>query len=435
MAVPLRTRTLARVVFALALFGILAVTHLALQVQSGFANGCTGLETVDLAVVDAAPTVSDCAAVATGEYKDFLGVSNILWGLGFYIIVAMLRLGYGIMGDDRLRLAAFGVVGVGFLYTLRLVYLQAVVIGSFCILCMVSAVTVTALLALHLWEHRKLQSGTRHSAPPPTTSASLRPYAAIAGVFAILLAADIALAGGEAPEASGGDEAVASGAGNEANPNTPTSIEPPLPNGCAFDLQFPPVADLSAFVDNPSEGTGSVTVVEIFDPNCPHCRDLHEALRPVKEANQNTATFYAVPFPLRQQSVGQAAALSWAQMQSEQAFFNLQEELFRRQDATWGMTMEELRVAANAVDLDGPSLIATLQNEEQAEPVLARVRANSEAVQAALARPGNPGISVPKLIVNGRVIAGTNEAYSERCLNQFIADASAPATAPEAVVE
>ncbi|MEL6614729.1 MAG: vitamin K epoxide reductase family protein [Bacteroidota bacterium] len=434
MAVPLRTRTLARVLFAVALFGILAVTHLALQVQSGFANGCTGLETVDLAVVDAAPTASDCAAVATGEYKDFLGISNILWGLGFYILVALARLGYGITGDDRLRKAAFGLVGVGFVYTLRLVYLQAFVIGSFCILCMISAATVTTLLLLHVLEQRKLSTGARHSAPPPTRSASLRPYAAVAGVFAILLAADIALAGGEAPEANA-TPPVASGEGTDTRVDAPASIAPPLPGGCAYDPQFPPVADLSAFVDNPSEGTGPVVVVEIFDPNCPHCRDLHEALRPVKEANQNTATFYAVPFPLRQQSVGQAAALSWAMLQSEQAFFNLQEEMFRRQNSTWGMTLDEIREAANAVDLDGPSLVATLQNEEQAEPVLARVRSNSEAVQAALARPGNPGISVPKIIIGGRVVAPTNESYSERCLNQFIADANAPADAPEAVVE
>ena len=430
MAVPLRTRTLAAVLFGVALLGVLVVTHLGLQVRAGFPNGCTGLGGVDYTALGAAPEASGCANVATGEYKDFLGVSNILWGLGFYVVVALLRLFYGMSGDDRLRKAAFGAVGLGFLYTLRLVYLQAFVIGSFCILCMTSAAIVTALLLLHVVEQRKLASGERHSAPPPARGVALRPYAAIAGVFAVLLAADVALAGGEPPEAVAADVSTPA-SGDDAAGEQAVSLTPALPNGCAYDPQYGPVVDLDPFLDNPSKGSGPVTVVEVFDPNCSHCRSLHETMRGVIEANGDAATFYSVAFPLRQPTVAQAAALNWARGQDR--YFELKDEMFERQDATWGMEMDELRDAANDVGLDGPSLIATLQNPESdvVQGLLADVQEDADAVQDALAGQ----VSTPKLIINGRIVAPTTESYSERCLNQFIAEAGAPADAPAAVVE
>ena len=432
MSVPLRTRTLAAVIFGVALFGILVVTHLGLQVRAGFPNGCTGLGGVDYTAVTTATEASGCADVATGEYSDFLGLSNILWGLGFYTIVGLLRLFYGISGDDRVRMAAFGVVGVGFLYTLYLVYLQAVVIGSFCPLCMTSAATVTVLLALHLLEQRKLATGERHSAPPPPRAAAVRPYAVAAGAFAVLLAADVALAGDPAPEAPENGNAQASGESDREEGAPPTTLTPTLPSGCAYDPQFGPVANLEPFLDNPSKGTGPVQVVEIFDPNCPHCRDLHETMRGVIQDNAGAATFYSVAYPLRQPTVAQATSLYWAN--DRERYFELKDQMFERLDASWGMELDELRDAANAVGLDGPSMVASLQNaadDAAMQGYLAEVQEDAEAVQAAL----NNQISTPKLIINGRIVAPTAEAYTERCLNQFIADAGAPAEAPAAVVE
>ncbi|OZC02124.1 vitamin K epoxide reductase family protein [Rubricoccus marinus] len=432
MAVPARIRTYSRILFAVALFGILVVTHLSLQIDKGFADGCAGLgATIDTAALSAAPEAA-CAAVATGEYKDFLGVSNILWGLGFYLIVALLRLGFGMTGNDTLRKAAFGVVAVGFLYTLRLVYLQAFVIGSFCVLCMMSALTVTVLLILHVLEHRKLASGVRHSAPPPTRGAALVPYGAIAGVFVLLLGADFALAGGGGGDVPSTTPEADALAGRDTRVDAPAELAPALPSGCAYDPQYAPLGDLSAFMDNPSEGSGSVSVIEVFDPNCPHCRDLNNALKPVVAANLNTATFYSVAFPLRQPTVAQAAALVWAEQKGK--YFEFKQALFERQDASWGMSQDELRDTANSVGLDGPSLIATLNDQAQVESILASVQADATAVQEALTIPG-VGLSTPKLIIGGRVIAPTNESYSENCLNQFIAEASSPASAPAAVVE
>src|SRR5690606_10619735 len=151
MARPVPARNpagiLPRVLFGLALFGVLVVTHLWLQKEAGFAAGCSGF--ADVSVTSLAETMREepgCATVTNSVYATFLGVSNLVWGLLFYAAVALLRLAHAATGDDRLRLASFGLVGAGFLYTLYLVYLQAAVIGAFCVLCMTSAVTVTLLL-------------------------------------------------------------------------------------------------------------------------------------------------------------------------------------------------------------------------------------------------------------------------------------------------
>ncbi len=431
MAVPARIRTYSRILFAVALFGILVVTHLSLQIEKGFVDGCAGLgATIDASAMDAAPEAA-CAAVATGEYADFLGLSNILWGLGFYIIVALLRLGFGVTGNDTLRKASFGVVAVGFLYTLRLVYLQAFVIGSFCVLCMMSAATVTVLLILHVLEHRKLASGA--ATREPVAASPFVPYGAIAGAFVLLLVADFALAGGgsEVPGPVTTDTPEADAlAGRDTRVDAPASLAPALPGGCAYDPQYAPMGDLSAFMDNPSQGTGSVQVIEVFDPNCPACRQLNDALKPVMASNLDNATFYSVAFPLRQPTVAQAAALVWASQKGK--YFELKQAMFERQDASWGMSQDELRDTANSVGLDGPSMIATFENQEEIADILAEVQADASAVQEALTAPGG-GLSTPKLIIGGRVIAPTNESYTESCLNQFIANA-ASGDAPAAVV-
>ncbi|MEM1054225.1 MAG: vitamin K epoxide reductase family protein [Bacteroidota bacterium] len=432
MPVPVRTRMLARVIFAVALLGVLVVTHLHFQVEKGFEDGCTGFgeAVITAESLTAGPEAGGCGDVATGEYADFLGVSNIVWGLLFYIGLALLRLGYAATGNRSLRLASFGFVGVGFLYTLYLVGLQAFVIGSWCPLCMISAALVTTLFLLHILEHRREATGERHSAPPPTQKATLVPYGAIAGAFAALLAVVVVMGQGDAPEEP--PTAIAQAA-NEEPSASPASLAPPIPQGCTYDPVFPPVADLSAFTNNPSRGTGSVSVVEVFDPNCPACQSLHATLESVKAATQEQATFYSVPFPLRPPANPQAVALAWAS--ETDAYFDLVDEMFARLDNTWGMSQDELRETINSVGLDGPSLLATLQNPDQAMPFVNLVTEDVQAVQQHLTAPGG-GLSTPKLLINGRIVANTNTTLTESCLTQLITEAAGVASAgPAAVVE
>ena len=173
----------------------------------------------------------------------------------------------------------------------------------------------------------------------------------------------------------------------------------------------------------------------MFDPNCPHCKNLSETLDAFVAENPDAARFYYVPYPLRQQSLGQIVALKLAE--EEGRFFELVDEMFARQDATWGMTLDELVEAVNAVGMDGAAFAALLDpdnpnhDEARLRAILSEVEADAGAVTEAFAREDG-GISVPKLAVEGRVVASTYASYSERCLEEFIQQAQAPAPAEAA---
>ena len=361
-----------------------------------------------------------------------------MWGLLFYGLVVALRLGYAATGQDRIRLASFALSAVGVLYAGYLVFVQAAEIGAFCALCMTSHALTLVLFVLHALEHRGVsapaEDSPRRRAPAAARGLSaLRPYAPALGVFAVLLAADVALAGqaDAAPDATPTPNlsgAAAGAAAGAADPN-PTALTGAVPAAtgpsaaCQFDPNIDPIADLSPFTSGPFTGSAdpdAVTVVEIFDPNCPHCRDLAEALEPVKAALAGEARFYTVAYPLRQQSVAQVIALNEAQRAG--TYQALVDEMFRRQDATWGMSMPELQTALNAVGMDGAAFDAKLQNTATLQPLLEQVQRNAEAVAAAFAsRDG--GISTPRVAVGNRVILGSNEAFTEECFRQFVAEA------------
>ncbi|WP_420454719.1 vitamin K epoxide reductase family protein [Rubrivirga sp.] len=420
MALPAQTSLLRRLLVGVALLGVVVVTHLALQKANGFAAGCTGLGDVDFSSGAAVTGEgSGCATVTEGEYADFLGIPNITLGLIFYVIVAGLRLAYAGVRDDRLRLASFGVVTAGLLYTAYLVYLQAAVIGSFCALCMTSAAIVLTLFALHVIEHRRLTTASdpapRRAAPEPAGFAALRPYVPVLGGFAVLLAATFGLA------------ARTDGAAQAADADTllpPRRIED-VTGACTYDADYLPIDDMTPFTQGPSLGDpgAAVTVVEVFDPNCPHCRELSEVLHPFIEENPDAAQYFFMPHPLRQESIGQVVALKVAQREGR--FFELMDEMFRRQDATWGMTMPELVETLEAVGMDGAAFEAMLKDDAQLQGFLTQIQADAEAVTEAFTSQSGR-MSVPKLAINGRVVESTYASYSERCLAEFVAEAQAP---------
>ncbi|MEO0559183.1 MAG: vitamin K epoxide reductase family protein [Bacteroidota bacterium] len=432
MALPVQTSLLRRIIVGVALLGVLLVTHLWLQSLNGFENGCSGLAPqVDSFDITAAPTESGCATVTSGPFASFLGVSNILWGFLFYGLLSVLRLAYTATANDRLRLASFGLAGIGMGYTGYLVYLQAVVIKSFCALCMTSAALVTVLLILHILEHRKVGSvgpePRRGGAEPVTGLPALRAYVPIFGVFAVLLGASLVLF-----QRGGADDVAANenkiplnqlaAAGAQANAqNVDTG------GACEYDPNMAPIADFSAFTAGASEGAegSAVQVVEIFDPNCPHCKTLGESLDQVIAENGEAAEFFYVPYPLRQESLGQVVALTVAEEQG--LFFEMKSEMFRRQDSSWGMTLPELVATVNEAGMDGDAFDQMIKDQDALQPYLDIIQTKADAVSEAFASPDG-GISVPKLAINGRIVAPTNSSYSPRCIAEFIAQAGSGET-------
>ena len=425
------TRWLPRIIFALALFGVLVVTHLWLQKEADFAYGCTGVEAITEVDLTAGPEgEAGCAQVTNSAYADFLGVSNIIWGLLFYLGLAGLRLAYAATNNDQLRQASLAFVGAGFLYTLYLVYLQVSVIGAFCVLCMTSAATVTLLLILHVMEHRR-----RRDTPPPRRAVKpvLRPFFAIAAVVAVLLVADVVMAGQrDGAEDSGTSQTSQSPAFSPTAGDTPISAPTPTVQvddpavECTYDPQFAPIADLSPFTDGPYRGNADapVSVIEWFDPNCPHCKDLHEAMREVMNTSADKARFYYVPFPLRENSFGQVAALYLSQEQGK--FWDLVEVLFERQDNSWGTSFDEVLSSAEEAGMNADALRTRLEDEQGMQPLIANILADRAVAEEALAN-AQGGVSVPKVAINNRIVSATYESYSPDCLTYFIEEAYAAA--------
>lgn len=65
-------------------------------------------------------------------------------------------------------------------------------------------------------------------------------------------------------------------------------------------------ADLFANADTPSFGDGTITIVEFFDYNCPHCRSLNTDLKNLVKDNQDVKVLYrpvGIVMPSSQQAV------------------------------------------------------------------------------------------------------------------------------------
>ncbi len=94
--------------------------------------------------------VGDCAAVQSSQYAEVAGVPVSLPGLGMYMLLLLLA------GLRRFRASAPPIMAVwtfalalgGTLYSAYLTYLELFVIEAICLLCVVSAAVVTAILLL-----------------------------------------------------------------------------------------------------------------------------------------------------------------------------------------------------------------------------------------------------------------------------------------------
>ena len=91
-----------------------------------------------------------CEAVNTSVYSEINGIPIAAFGLGMYLLIALLL---GLENRVELartygRLAVFGLALTGTLYSAYLTYVELFVLHAVCPYCVISAVAVTALLVL-----------------------------------------------------------------------------------------------------------------------------------------------------------------------------------------------------------------------------------------------------------------------------------------------
>ncbi|MDP2684540.1 MAG: vitamin K epoxide reductase family protein [bacterium] len=89
--------------------------------------------------------VNSCENVLTSEYSRLLGLPLSVWGFGYYMTIFVLALIYSASADRKFFKILFGLSIFGFLFSLRLVYLQFFVIENLCFYCMLSALFSTLI--------------------------------------------------------------------------------------------------------------------------------------------------------------------------------------------------------------------------------------------------------------------------------------------------
>jgi len=179
---------------------------------------------------------------------------------------------------------------------------------------------------------------------------------------------------------------------------------------CGYNEDIPEVEDYMRLITfgDPYMGNfdAGVTVVEYFDPNCPHCKTFHPIMKQVIADNEQHARFFMIPFVLWQYSLAQAEALFVAGQDGK--YFEMLDAQYDNQKAG-GMSLDELVLLAEDIGLDPEVFRGRLERGLNQRMIIARRQEISDL-----------GIGgTPTVMINGRFIS--SDSKSRECMNQLIA--------------
>lgn len=125
-----------RISIALAVLGLLVSVYMTVYKLTENNSMCLGS--------------GDCAAVNASIYSEVNGVPVAVVGVAGYLTILVL-----LLLENRIRflqkngaLIVFGLTLFGFLFTLYLIYVEAVLIRAYCPFCITSQITMTILFIL-----------------------------------------------------------------------------------------------------------------------------------------------------------------------------------------------------------------------------------------------------------------------------------------------
>jgi uncharacterized membrane protein len=103
-------------------------------------------------------SIGGCEVVQSSRYAVFLGMPVAYLGLVAYVgllVVSLIGVQPGRERDRRISIALLAGSAVGVLFSAYLTYLEAFVIHAWCQWCVISAVIVTCIFVISVWEARK----------------------------------------------------------------------------------------------------------------------------------------------------------------------------------------------------------------------------------------------------------------------------------------
>lgn len=143
----------------------------------------------------------------------------------------------------------------------------------------------------------------------------------------------------------------------------------------------------------------AVTLVEISDYGCPHCRDFNTQTAPLLQeqyVESGDVRWVVFPFALGQNTVPSAAATLCAAEQGSELAFDFHETLFGLQGTTVAHQPEGFTQVAERVGLDVDQFNSCVENETYVD----RIHLNRQAAQQLRVN------STPSFFLNGRLIEG-----------------------------
>ena len=191
-----------------------------------------------------------------------------------------------------------------------------------------------------------------------------------------------------------------------------TSASVDVPEECRFDAEKQPLQNWESLVrdDDPIKGTpdAPVTIIEFFDPNCPHCATMHEVLEVVKEQNSDRARFVSKPFPLWEYSVPQIEALYAA---AEVDKFHEMLDMQYDNQRSGGLSETQLRAIAERIDMDPDLVSAHIEDDRHVRRIMHQ---RQQGIAAGVS-------STPTVLINGHFVAP--QSRSPECFDAFISAA------------
>jgi protein-disulfide isomerase len=220
----------------------------------------------------------------------------------------------------------------------------------------------------------------------------------LAATTLILAGADFVYFDGAQQSASEGARAATSNGGENSAQCRLNPSKSAVPDNGASLINFQDITKGS--------GESGVTVVEYFDPNCPHCKDFHQVMKKLVAAHSESVRFVYKPFPLRRSSLPEIQALYVAAQSNK--FGQMLDAQYARQ-SRGGINSSDLRAIASEIGMDPDVLMGRIEQGEFQQQVLKmRKRAVSIGVD-----------STPTVLINGHFV----QTRTPECLNTFIEQA------------
>lgn len=338
-----------------------------------------------------------CDAARASSYAHFGGLPTPVFGVVMYAFLVLLVFIYPLLPVSFARWTEYGVTlvsGVGFLVSGFLTGVEAFVLQAWCIWCLISALAVTGMFVLSLFD---LSRPTAPLEPAQALTVVQRNFALILFAFVVSVPSFILL--------------TRHGSFPASKPPTNKTMEAHL------------VRPDTHFYGNPN---APVTVVEFGDFKCPACRRAEQSARKIRQKFGNQIRFAFRQFPLLAIHPESEKAAEASECAAQQGKFWQAVDMFY--DHQGDLSMAALNRYAAEMGLNSRKFVACLQKGEMAS----RVRQDEEDGRAL-------GVhETPTFFIDGRRIIGAiqYDQFAQLVENELKLKAEqkaggrSPATAP-----